>query len=306
MSGFEAPKVDPHGKLAAATVGLVSKEEFTRRREELEQAEAAAEQQQQAAASGSGGGEGKKKKKKKALNSTLSFGGDDEEEEGGGAVEDAPKRPKLGKNPSVDTSMLFDAEREAELAQKKERLVREWKEEQERVKSEKLEVTYSYHDPSGRDGLKGHRNSVTLEKGSTIDQFLNRCREQNKDLRGCSSDQLIYVKEDLIMPHSVTFHELIVKKARGKSGPLFNFDVHEDVRVGAFDHRVEKDESHPGKVMLRSVYDRNKDKFPYSRFEVYDPNKKWETYTTHGAETDAATQAATSQAIGAFGVRRVG
>ena len=32
--------------------------------------------------------------------------------------------------------------------------------------------------------------------------------------------------------------------------------------------RVEKDESHPGKVMFRNVYERNKDKFPYSRFEV--------------------------------------
>ena len=34
------------------------------------------------------------------------------------------------------------------------------------------------------------------------------------------------------------------------------------------DVRVEKDESHPGKVMFRNVYERNKEKFPYSRFEV--------------------------------------
>ena len=32
------------------------------------------------------------------------------------------------------------------------------------------------------------------------------------------------------MPHSLTFYELIVSKARGKSGPLFQFDVHDDVR----------------------------------------------------------------------------
>ena len=57
----------------------------------------------------------------------------------------------------------------------------------------------------------------------------------------------MYVKEDLIMPHGVTFYELILTKARGKSGPLFHFDVHDDVRVGAVDHRVEKDESHAGK-----------------------------------------------------------
>ena len=36
-------------------------------------------------------------------------------------------------------------------------------------------------------------------------------------------------------------------QARGKSGPLFHFDVHEDVRLEN-DARVEKDESHAGKV----------------------------------------------------------
>ena len=133
----------------------------------------------------------------------------------------------------------------------------------------------------------------------------------------------MYVKEDLIMPHGVTFYELILTKARGKSGPLFHFDVHDDVRVGAIDHRVEKDESHAGKgaqceiqmwhhahththththarthartsacvltvacaVMEKRVYERNKDRFPYSRFEVYDPSIKWDEYTTHGHET---------------------
>ena len=37
-------------------------------------------------------------------------------------------------------------------------------------------------------------------------------------LRSCSADQLMYVKEDLILPQGLTFYELIVNKARGKSG----------------------------------------------------------------------------------------
>lgn len=44
-----------------------------------------------------------------------------------------------------------------------------------------------------------------------------------------------------------SFYDLIVTKARGKSGPLFHFDVHDDIRL-VHDTRVEKDESHPGKV----------------------------------------------------------
>jgi len=38
-------------------------------------------------------------------------------------------------------------------------------------------------------------------------------------------------QEDLIMPNHYTFHELIVNKARGKSGPLFDFGVTEDLRL---------------------------------------------------------------------------
>ena len=55
----------------------------------------------------------------------------------------------------------------------------------------------------------------------------------------------MYVKEDLIIPHTVSFYDLIVQKARGKSGPLFHFDVHEDIRMQS-DATVEKDESHAG------------------------------------------------------------
>jgi protein FAM50 len=72
-------------------------------------------------------------------------------------------------------------------------------------------------------------------------------------------------------------------QARGKSGPLFNFDVHEDVRM-TNDVRVEKDESHPGKICERHWFERNKHIFPASRWEVYDPNVVRDRYTIHGDE----------------------
>ena len=37
--------------------------------------------------------------------------------------------------------------------------------------------------------------------------------------------------------------------------------------------------SHAGKVVLRGWYERNKHIFPASRWEAYDPEKKWEKYT---------------------------
>lgn len=68
-------------------------------------------------------------------------------------------------------------------------------------------------------------------------------------------------------PQNYSFYDLIVTKARGKSGPLFHFDVHDDVRL-VNDARVEKDESHPGKVVERHWYEKNKHIFPASRWEV--------------------------------------
>ena len=38
-----------------------------------------------------------------------------------------------------------------------------------------------------------------------------------------------------------SFYDFIINKARGKSGPLFSFDVHEDVRL-VTDANIEKDE----------------------------------------------------------------
>lgn len=121
-----------------------------------------------------------------------------------------------------------------------------------------------------------------MKKGDTIGQFLQSClldlRKEFHELRGVGADSLIYVKEDLIIPHHHSFYDFIVTKARGKSGPLFNFDVHDDIRLTA-DATIEKDESHAGKVMLRGWYERNKHIFPASRWEPYDPEKKFEGYS---------------------------
>ena len=36
-----------------------------------------------------------------------------------------------------------------------------------------------------------------------------------------SAGNLMYVKEDIILPYTISFYDLIVNKAMGKSGPLF-------------------------------------------------------------------------------------
>ncbi|OCT66805.1 hypothetical protein XELAEV_18038089mg [Xenopus laevis] len=232
--------------------------------------------------------ERERKKEQKRKIASLSFNleedeecEDEEGEEEESDKEDPPeekkkKKKKLGKNPDVDTSFLPDRDREEEENRLREELRQEWEHKQEKIKSEEIEITFSYWDGSG------HRRTVKMKKGNSIQQFLQKAleslRKDFSELRSAGVEQLMYIKEDLIIPHHHSFYDFIVTKARGKSGPLFNFDVHEDVRLLS-DATVEKDESHAGKVVLRSWYEKNKHIFPASRWEPYDPEKKWDKYT---------------------------
>ena len=276
---------------SAASVGLQTKAQFAEKRAAVKQTlEAEAKARETADETLKAKEKDKKRKKqKKDAKAKLSFA-DDEEEFGGEDCDDASasaKRTKfatVGKNPTVDTNFLPDRDREnAELAER-EGLKMAYVERTNRVKAELLEITFSYWDGGG------HRRKCEVLKGDTIGAFLGKARDalsgEFRELRHATGDGLMYIKEDLIMPHNVSFHDLIVNKARGKSGPLFHFDVHDDVRVMGGGAAVEKDESHAGKVIHRTWYDKNKHIFPASRWEVWEPGKSYGGYTIHGSEVN--------------------
>ncbi|KAJ2226223.1 alpha-1,6- mannosyltransferase [Coemansia sp. RSA 485] len=278
---FVAKDESVEARLKQSTVGLVQLSDFQRIKNELEE-----ERRREAAQTLIGKrnaqtdhSDNKKKKprgKKKNTKPKLSFDDEDEDE-----VDDDLVRVVGGvrkKNPSVDTSFLPDKERDEEEARVREELRQKWLGDQEKMKNESVDITYSYWDGSG------HRKQVRCLKGDSIAQFLDRCRKQVPDLRNTTVDGLVYVKEDLIIPHHYSFYDLIISKARGKSGPLFSFDVHEDVRM-ANDASVEKDETHAGKVCQRTWYERNKHIFPASRWEIFDPQKDYGSYTIRDSGT---------------------
>ncbi|RGB36011.1 XAP5, circadian clock regulator-domain-containing protein [Rhizophagus diaphanus] len=290
-SKFVTQYEDVEDSLKKETIGLVKLEDFQKIRKEIQ-----VQKEREAARTAELKYDKFKKKRKKTEKVKLSFDVEDgdEEQEGGDmetknenpklivdngngenndvASQPSKKKPKLGKNPNVDTSFLPDRDREEEERKEREQLRLEWLQKQEEIKNEKISVTYSYWDGTG------HRKTVSCKKGDSIATFLEKCRQQFHELRGVSVDNLIYVKEDLIIPHHYTFYDFIINKARGKSGPLFNFDVHDDIRL-THDATVEKDESHAGKVVERNWYEKNKHIFPASRWEVYDPEKNYGKYT---------------------------
>ncbi|GLT42891.1 hypothetical protein SLA2020_168690 [Shorea laevis] len=269
------------------TVGLVTREQYVEKRvnirnkieeEEKEKLQKLQQEEEELQLQ-------KRKKRKIQGSSKLSFaddmdnGSEEEDGENRSSEQKSLGCGKLGKDPTVETSFLPDSEREAEEQAARERLQKQWLCEQEQIKNEPLEITYSYWDGAG------HRRVIQVHKGNSIGEFLHAVQQQLapefREIRTTSVENLLYVKEDLIIPHQHSFYELIVNKARGKSGPLFHFDVHEDVRTIA-DARIEKDEPHAGKVVERHWYEKNKHIFPASRWEIYDPTKKWERYTIHG------------------------
>lgn len=211
--------------LKSDTVGLVTHEDFKARRKYLEQC-AAEEREKRESATREREAESRKQRLKKANRATLSFAADDsdeDEEEGSdgeigrsaaakrkgvadaasvpggsdanadvpanGTKPEAPaKRRRLGKNPDADTTFLPD--RELEIAQQSERarLRQEWINEQERIKSEMVKITYSYWDGSG------HRRTLECKKGTTIGRFLCMVQAEFKELRNTSASDLMYVK----------------------------------------------------------------------------------------------------------------
>lgn len=143
------------------------------------------------------------------------------------------------------------------------------------MKNEEIDIIYSYWDGFG------YRRQVRMKKGNSIQQFLQKCleslRREFNDFKVVFVDQMMYVKEDLIILYYYIFYDFIVIKVRGKSGFLFSFDVYDDVRI-INDVLVEKDEFYAGKVCFRIWYERNKYIFFVSRWELYDLEKKWDEY----------------------------
>lgn len=291
-------------QLKSSTIGLVTLDEMKAKQEnivkerekKLAQKQAEKERERQKQLEAKQAEKYKQRKQIQALSFTMNDDGEEEEEEAETEeieikqeVDEKPwkreldptdqdqKIPKkIKKDPNVDTSFLPDREREEEENRLREELRQEWVEQQQQLKEEEIEITFSYWDGSG------HRRTVRMKKGNSVYHFLQKVlellRREFSELKTVMADQLMYVKEDLILPHHYTFYDFIVTKARGKSGPLFQFDVHDDVRMLS-DASVEKEDSHAGKVLMRSWYERNKHIFPASRWEPYDPTKIYDKYT---------------------------
>lgn len=196
----------------AKTVGLVSASDFLTaaqtldKNEDDEETKAAQQRVSEEQAKVQTKKEKLLKKRKRKMKSLLSFMGD--EDEGNETTEDVYVQPQKvsKKDPTVNTSFLPDRQRQLEREQRRQELEQEWIRDQESIKNENVEVTFSYWDGSG------HRRSCTIHKGASVGDFLEKVRQDLctdfKELKNVASDALLFVKEDLMIPHDLTFYDL--------------------------------------------------------------------------------------------------
>ncbi|KAK1422959.1 hypothetical protein QVD17_18251 [Tagetes erecta] len=182
------------------TVGLVTREQYVEKRvnirtkieeeEEKEKLQKLQQEEEELQLQ-------KLKKRKIKANPRLSFsedvenGEDEEDGEDKKTESNMFGRIGFGKDPTVETSFLPDSEREAEEQAERERLRKQWLREQEQIKNEALEITYSYWDGAG------HRRVMQVRKGDTIGEFLRAVQQQLapefREIRTTSVENLLYV-----------------------------------------------------------------------------------------------------------------
>jgi len=181
-------------------------------------------------------------------------------------------KKRLGMDPTVDTSFLPDKERDNRIMREREEISKEWHQIQEKEKNEEINIAFCYWDGSS------HRKDIKMKKGATLTQFLQRAldilRKEFNELKIATTDQVMFVKEDLIIPHFYTFQDFIKTRQMGKTGPLWQFDSIGEIRVRQ-DAAQDIGESHPIKVVLRGWYEKNKHIYPASRWEAFVPGKEY-------------------------------
>jgi protein FAM50 len=136
-----------------------------------------------------------------------------------------------------------------------------WLEEQNLLKERDLRLKYSYWDGAG------HQRQLTVKVGDTVQEFLSRARVQLAadfpQMRHATVMNLLFVKDDLILPHSMTFYTLIVAKAQNASGePLFDAT-----------RSVKDQKAHAAKIVQRHWFDSSKHIYPVSTWQPYDEDK---------------------------------
>lgn len=288
----------------------------------------------------------KKKKKKPAAKAKLSFGSDQEDDDVASSRPLAPKR--AGGNASLSTqgdtnkdSNILDAPRhrlvpnarfadmpraktKATLAKEailREQLKADFHKVQAIVKATEIKIRFTFYDGADTPG-----GIVRVKKGDLIWLFLDRARKVGAHMTSgdrtlrewarISVDDLMMIRDGIIVPHHYEIYYFIVQKARGFKGEiLFDYsaepttmmseaqDTDNDSANSSYNplsrpgkkptqaHGADEDLLEGGdipasktRVVDRRWYEKNKHLYPANTWAAFDPEKDYSSNVRTDAE----------------------
>ncbi|CAD8174335.1 unnamed protein product [Paramecium octaurelia] len=244
------------------TVGLVTREEFKRKRENIDNLVMQDMKQKQEEET-KRKLELKQKRKEEYQKKTtlLSFDLDDE---------GSPQK-SYGKNDHVDTTYLPDMNRERKIEEMTRQLAEQYQKEVESQKDSLIDIQFQYWDASTCS------KSLRIKKKMTILEFLEMARREIiRDfgfLTEFSPEDLIIVANGMILPHKLSFYDLIAHKVKNRSGTLiFSFDRRK-VQAKGQEYEVEVEKSTTCKIIEKFRYEKIKHIYPCSKWENVEINK---------------------------------
>lgn len=269
------------------------------------------------AGSDSGGPPARKKKKKKRKGvggrKLLSFGGGDDGDDGDNTesndqAKTPAKTPGSSGDVTANTAVTATAAVKANAAvavpravttaalrkeaAEREALRREFLAVQEAVKATEMAIPFVFYDGAHIPG-----GTVRLKKGDFIWLFLDKSRKVGTDKpytkRGwarAAVDDLMFVRDAVIIPHHYDFYFFVMNKIVGPSGRLlFDYSAEAPARPADLDApkaaatplpdigtlEGANDDPKVTKVVDRRWYERNKHIYPASTWQRFDPEEDY-------------------------------
>lgn len=261
---------DLNKKLAKDTVGLVHLNQFQKIREDIETDKNREKEEE----------EKKRKLLKKQAASRLSFEANFEEEEED--LFDRKRSKRLGADPTVKSyfeASDYAAATNAALDSSKARQEQEKLTRYEKRKAIPVRLTLSFYD--GAD----HRFCVDFKRGDGLREVLKKCQNEYGPLRGVLLENLMFVKENLILPLEMSVFDLEELGALkdGGRGPYANSDLfsfllqksthNSVVEASTSEEMIETDASRNAKICTIAWFERNKHLVPAKYWIPFDPSK---------------------------------
>ena len=103
------------------------------------------------------------------------------------------------------------------------------------------------------------KSETKVEKGWSIAKFLERAKKPIAEIKRVDISKLLFIKEELIVPHHFTFYDLITARTKGRNGVLIEFGPNAS------------EKSTMPWIVDRQWFEANKHIFPANRWLTYDP-----------------------------------